>query len=201
MGFDLKDYVEVKDRVAEWYEKHPEGRIVSTVVELTETRVTVAAEVYRDSDPDSMPAGIGHSYMNIPGSTPYTKGSEIENAETSAWGRALAAAGVSTKHSIASRDEVQAKQQPKKSSPSKGKQGEAKSGSAGDNHAPQTGTKPDGNTAARPRTEPDTDTDGESPAQLVNPAACPHPEASRVQTPGRKWPYCGLCGAVPKEWR
>jgi hypothetical protein len=44
--------------------------------------------------------------MPIPGKTPYTKDSEVENAETSAWGRAIAALGFEVHNSIASAEEV-----------------------------------------------------------------------------------------------
>jgi hypothetical protein len=46
--------------------------------------------------------------MQIPGATPYTRGSEIENCETSAVGRALVMAGLPSKR-IASDDEIKAK--------------------------------------------------------------------------------------------
>ena len=90
MAFDnssLKDYVEVKDRILEFYEKYPQGSIMSEIVTLTDKLVVVKATAYRNSD-DKYPC-VGHSQLEIPGRTPYTRGSEIENAETSAWGRAL----------------------------------------------------------------------------------------------------------------
>ena len=43
-------------------------------------------------------------------STPYTRNSEIENAETSAWGRAIAACGIEVRRGIASADEVRNKE-------------------------------------------------------------------------------------------
>jgi hypothetical protein len=110
MAFDLKDYVDVAERLREWHERHAETRIVTSIVEHSGTRVTVRAEVYRKLD-DAAPAGVGHSSLGIPGTTPYTKGSELENAETSAIGRALVAAGLATKR-IASADEVRAHAQP-----------------------------------------------------------------------------------------
>jgi hypothetical protein len=42
----------------------------------------------------------------VPGKTPYTRGSELMVAETSAWGRALAAIGIATNKSVASAEEV-----------------------------------------------------------------------------------------------
>jgi hypothetical protein len=106
-GFDLSGYVEVADRLREFSEKNPNARIVTTIVEFTEKRVTVKAEVFRKAD-DVLPAGVGHSALTIPGTTPYTRGAELENAETSAIGRALVAAGLPSKK-VASADEVRAK--------------------------------------------------------------------------------------------
>lgn len=110
MAFDLKDYVDVAERLREFYEKHPQGRVITSIVELSEKRVVVKAEVYREVQ-HAFPSGIGHSQLAIPGSTPYTRGAELENAETSAVGRALVMAGLASKR-IASADEVAAKREP-----------------------------------------------------------------------------------------
>lgn len=111
--FDLGDYVQVKDRIAIFYELFGEGRLVTTSVQLTtepdgKPRVMVEAAAYRSPD-DQLP-GRGWSWMEVPGTTPYTKGSELENTETSAWGRAIAALGILVDRSIASAQEVQNKQ-------------------------------------------------------------------------------------------
>jgi len=122
MAFDksvLKDYVDVAERIRAWYEAYPNARIETRIVEHTEKRVVIEARAYRGVKGDSgandelgfmddRPAGIGHSAMQIPGSTPYTRGSEIENCETSAVGRALVMAGLPSKR-IASDDEIKAK--------------------------------------------------------------------------------------------
>lgn len=109
MSFNLDDYIEVSERVRQFYEKHPAGRLVTELIELTPDRVTVKALAFTEVA-DPYPSGTGHSSLTIPGQTPYTKGSELENAETSAVGRAIAFCGFSTSKSIASRDEVQSKQ-------------------------------------------------------------------------------------------
>ena len=71
-------------------------------------RVWVKALAYRS--PDDAHPGVGWSWMVLPGSTPYTRGSELENTETSAWGRAIGALGIGIDKSIASGDEVKSKE-------------------------------------------------------------------------------------------
>lgn len=106
--FNMDDYVPVNERVDQFYKSHPEGSIQSEIIELTPARVTIKAYAFRT--PDDPRPGIGHSSLDIPGSTPYTRGSEVENAETSAWGRAIAALGFEVKRGIASAEEVRNKQ-------------------------------------------------------------------------------------------
>lgn len=63
----------------------------------------------------------GLAGMPIPGPTNYTRNSEVENAETSAIGRALAAAGYHPKDQYASQDEIIMKNdEPEKSATSTG---------------------------------------------------------------------------------
>lgn len=106
-GFNLDDYVTVAERVEQFYGKFPDGSLQAEVVEMSERLVVVRAYAYRSAD-DPRP-GIAHSSLIIPGSTPYTKGSELENAETSAVGRAIALLGFGVKKSLASRNELEAK--------------------------------------------------------------------------------------------
>jgi hypothetical protein len=111
--FDLGDYVEVKDRIRIFYELYANGRLVTDYVRFPNPdddrpRITVRALAYRNPE-DTHPA-VGYSWMELPGTTSYTKGSELENTETSAWGRAIAALGILIDKSIASGQEVQNKQ-------------------------------------------------------------------------------------------
>lgn len=110
-------YVEVAERIGIFRDKYPEGSLqpadpstpysVLTVGE--QTYLVVVAAAYRSAD-DPRP-GIGMAQELIPGRTPYTKGSELQNAETSAWGRAIVAAlAADTKRGIASADEVRARE-------------------------------------------------------------------------------------------
>lgn len=108
MAFDMQDYVEVKDRVREFYERYPDGRIVSNPPEVRMLGdryfIEVTARVYRSAD-DETPCQAS-AWEPYPGRTPYTKDSEMMNAETSAIGRACAAAGIAVHKSMASATEV-----------------------------------------------------------------------------------------------
>ena len=103
-GFNLDNYVPVEDRIEAFYAQHPEGSIQTEITHLDPLLVIVRATVYRDPN-DERPT-TGHSQMCIPGKTPYTKDSEVENAETSAVGRALALMGFEVRRGVASRQEV-----------------------------------------------------------------------------------------------
>jgi hypothetical protein len=98
------DYIQVNERLIAFREKYPDGCVQAEIIELSDARVTMRAMAYRT--PDDARPGIGHSSLAIPGLTPYTRGSELENCETSAWGRALAALGFEVKRAIASAEEV-----------------------------------------------------------------------------------------------
>lgn len=98
------DYVGVHERIDKFLEKYPDGRIQTAIAHLSESLVVMQATVYRDAA-DERPI-IAHSQLGIPGKTNFTRDSEVENAETSAVGRALAFMGFETKKGIASREEV-----------------------------------------------------------------------------------------------
>ncbi len=107
--FDLGDYVEVKDRIKLFYELYGQGRLVTGEVRLSNEpdgvpRVMVQGLAYRSPE-DTLP-GVGWSWMVLPGTSNYTRGSELENTETSAWGRAIGALGILIDRSIASAQEV-----------------------------------------------------------------------------------------------
>lgn len=110
--FELGEYVEVKDRIKLFYELYAGGRLVTSKVEILtapdgKQRVMVKAKAYRSVD-DPLP-GKGTSWMELPGTTSFTRGSEVENAETSAWGRAIGSLGILIDKSIASANEIQNK--------------------------------------------------------------------------------------------
>lgn len=110
-GFNSDDYVDVAERITQFYERFPEGRLVTVDWDVKpdldgKSFVWVHAKAFRDPD-DPLP-GDGIAWEPVPGPTPFTKDSELMNAQTAAWGRAIVALGFDTKK-IASRQEVQAR--------------------------------------------------------------------------------------------
>jgi hypothetical protein len=103
----FEDYVPVAERLEKFYERFPDGRITTSIVEhnLESGFVLMRAEVYRSPD-DAQPAATGHAF-EVRGESFVNKTSYIENAETSSVGRALAMLGFEVKRGIASREEVQ----------------------------------------------------------------------------------------------
>ena len=110
-------YVEVNERIMAFMAKYPEGSLQADIYTLTDSLVVMKAYAFRTAD-DRTP-GVGWSSLQIPGSTNFTRGSEIENCETSAWGRAIAALGFEVKRGIASKQEVSNKRQQKPAEPEK----------------------------------------------------------------------------------
>src|SRR5215469_5095406 len=127
MSYDesrLDDYVDVATRIADFRAKHPGGYLAPVnpeqpyrIEEVTGTDrdgnpVTQTFIVYTAlADDGTGRRGIGCAWEIFPARTPYTRGSELMNAETSAWGRAIIALGASdSKQGIASREEVRNRQ-------------------------------------------------------------------------------------------
>ena len=103
----FEDYVPVAERLERFYERYPDGRITTAIVQhdLETGFVLMRAEVYRTPD-DAQPAATGHAF-EVRGESYVNKTSYIENAETSSVGRALAMLGFEVKRGIASREELQ----------------------------------------------------------------------------------------------
>lgn len=104
----LDDYVEVAERIEAFYAKYPKGSLrqketkIATIGEAT--FLIYVAQAWRTPD-DPAPAE-GSAWEPVPGKTNFTRDSELMNAETSAWGRAIAALGFEVKRGIASKQEV-----------------------------------------------------------------------------------------------
>lgn len=112
MAIDLSDYNDVPSRIAEFREKHPDGSLQSEVVETGHPGF-VAVKGYAYRTPDDPRPGVGLAWEPVPGATAFTKDSELQNAETSAWGRAIIAVGAAdAKKGIASQEEIRNRQAP-----------------------------------------------------------------------------------------
>jgi hypothetical protein len=115
-----KDYIEVKDRLVLFFEANPTGSIQSDY-ELLEVgnkpTWVVTARAYRT--PDDERPGVGHAKEVVPGSTPFTAGSELENCSTSAIGRALVSLGIAAHRGIASAQDVRKSQAENQRPPAK----------------------------------------------------------------------------------
>ena len=84
----IEDYEPVASRLARFWEKHPEGRVITKLVTIEGDRVVVQADIYVDRE-DDRPIATDFA-EEIRGSNNVNKTSHVENACTSAIGRALA---------------------------------------------------------------------------------------------------------------
>ena len=117
MAFDkssLDDYKTVPERLEELKTMWPQAVLRAEIIELpaafADKFLAVRAEVWLHEDAPR-PA-VGLAWEPVPGKTPYTKDSELQNAETSAWGRAIVAALASdSSKGIASREDVKSRQE------------------------------------------------------------------------------------------
>lgn len=114
----LDDYVDVAERIQDFKDAHPNGSLQTLKWEVVtvnaidkkankpveRTFIVYHAAAYREPT-DTLP-GHGIAWEPFPGATPYTNDSELMNAETAAWGRAIVALGLVANRSLASRQEV-----------------------------------------------------------------------------------------------
>lgn len=113
----LADYVDVAERIRIFRERFPEGSLQPLNLDKPFDLITIdgktiivyIAAAYRW--PEDPRPGIGIASEPYPGTTPYSKNSEIMVAETSAWGRAIVAALAADSKRVASLDEVRARRE------------------------------------------------------------------------------------------
>jgi hypothetical protein len=108
------DYIDVATRIVEFRGKFPQGSLQQVRYEILtvgeRTFITYTAAAYRT--PDDARPGIGTAWEPVPGPTSFTRDSEMQNAETAAWGRAIVAVlAADTKRGIASAEEVRNRSQ------------------------------------------------------------------------------------------
>lgn len=115
MAFKLDNYVDVPTRLRMALDKFPELRIVESGYRVEEfgagTVLICTVTVYRSPD-DTLPV-VASAQESLPGKTPYTKDSELMVGMTSAVGRALGYMGFGIDKSIASSNEIKAREHTK----------------------------------------------------------------------------------------
>jgi hypothetical protein len=112
MAFVLEGYIDVAERIRLFKKAYPDGSLqpanldkpFEIVTADNKTFIVYVAAAYRTKD-DPRP-GVGVAWEPFPGKTNYTRDSELMNAETSAWGRAIVAALAADTQKIASLEEV-----------------------------------------------------------------------------------------------
>ena len=105
--FDAQSYIKVNDRLREFWEKFPQGRINTTVTEL-QTGFLVKTSLCKDSNDvqdyglTGVSSATGHAFIayNLMGEK------VLEFTETVSLGRALAILGFKIEKSIASSEEM-----------------------------------------------------------------------------------------------
>lgn len=94
MGF-MDNYEPVSDRIAKFWEKHPNGRIHTEIKLINETEIVIMASVFTDRE-DMRAAAIDFA-QETRGSSAINKTSFVENCSTSAIGRSLSTLNFSSK--------------------------------------------------------------------------------------------------------
>lgn len=122
MSYSMEGYVDVAERIREFRAKYPNGCLRPfnpaepfKVMEIGGREFIVyTAAAYRSPE-DTLPAVAVAAELAV-GKTNFTRESEVMNAETSAWGRAIVALLVADTQRIASLEEVRNRQAEQKTS-------------------------------------------------------------------------------------
>lgn len=104
MAFDLSQYETVDERLHKWWERYPDGRIETEIVEASATRFIVIARAYK-TEADAKPCATGLAMETI-SDRGVNANFALPNCETSAIGRCLSNSGLSAKGRRPSREEM-----------------------------------------------------------------------------------------------
>jgi hypothetical protein len=108
MAFSMDDYVDVADRLRQFKQAYPSGSLQQVSLQFIDfagkSWVVYTAAAYRT--PDDLTPGHGTAWEPVPGTSNFKRDSEVMNAETSAWGRAIVAVLAAETKRIATRNEI-----------------------------------------------------------------------------------------------
>lgn len=110
--FDLEQYETVEERIARFYEAHPNGRIITENLTTPQDRTVgvwvVKTTIYLTEGDQAagLPKATGHAF-EIDGEGMANKTAALENCETSSIGRCLANLGMSGNRGRVTREEMQ----------------------------------------------------------------------------------------------
>lgn len=102
--FNLDEYTTVRERIQMFWGKYPNGRIRTEILDWSDKRFIVLAEIYSDKS-DAFPLSTGLA-NEIVGSSNVNRDFALENCATSALGIAIGNAGIGIEKQKASRDEM-----------------------------------------------------------------------------------------------
>ena len=113
MSFSLDNYVDVPTRLKELFNQYPNASVVADPPCIRDIGghpfIEVTVTIQCNDEHNRM--ARASAWEPFPGKTPYTKDSEMMNAETSATGRACGLLGIGLKSSVASLDEVRTRRE------------------------------------------------------------------------------------------
>jgi hypothetical protein len=116
MSYSMEGYVDVAERIREFRAKYPNGCLRPfnpaepfRVMEIGGREFIVYTAAAFRSPEDTLPAVAVAAELAV-GKTNFTRESEVMNAETSAWGRAIVALLVADTQRVASLEEVRNRQ-------------------------------------------------------------------------------------------
>jgi hypothetical protein len=102
--FNLEEYTTVRERIQLFWEKYPNGRLFTEILDWSDKRFIVKASVYADRG-DAFPIATGLA-NEIVGSSNVNRDFALENCATSSLGIAIGNAGLGIDKQKASRTEM-----------------------------------------------------------------------------------------------
>ena len=102
--FNLDEYTTVAERIKIFYEKYPEGRILTTLVHHDPTHIIFKAELYKNME-DTRPFVTGYA-KEVISDRGVNRDFALENCETSSIGVAAKNANIGTEKNAISREEA-----------------------------------------------------------------------------------------------